>query len=250
MRVLSWNLFHGRDDPADLDYRRSLQSEFATLLAGFEWDVALLQEAPPRWFRPLTSATGSQGRLVKTSRNQLGFLRGWVADRFPDLIKSGEGGSNQILVRPPWTVSEQRNLTLARWPERRRMMWVRLRGPDGARLCVANLHASAHNPARSAQELERAADVAVAWSGEDPLLVGGDLNTRPREQPWIFERLEHQGFSAPTASDAIDHLLARGMRVIETPRRLPAKRREVAAPGADRVRLSDHAVVVATFEVE
>jgi endonuclease/exonuclease/phosphatase family metal-dependent hydrolase len=249
VRALTWNLFHGRDLPVDVDYKRSLHSEFAALLGRFDWDVALLQEAPPRWFRELAFRSGAQGRIVMTSRNQLGFVRGWIADRFPDLIKSGEGGSNQILFRPPWTVAEQRNLTLARWPERRRMMWLRLRHPEDSTVCVANLHASAHNPARSAQELQRAAEAALAWSGDAPLLLGGDLNTRPAEQPWIYERLAQLGFSAPTAPDAIDHLLVRGMRVTAAPRQLPAERREVVAPGADRVRLSDHAVVVATFDV-
>ena len=250
MRALTWNLFHGRDVPVEVDYKRSLRVEFAALLARFDWDVALLQEAPPRWFRELAFRSGAQGRLVKTSRNQLGPVRGFVADRFPDLIRSGEGGSNQLLVRPPWTFAGQRNLTLARWPERRRMMWVRLGHPGGASVCVANLHASAHNAARSAQELERAAAAALEWSGDDPLLLGGDFNTRPQEQPWIYEQLAQRGFSGPTAADAIDHLLARGMGVVEPPRRLSPERREVAAPGAARVRLSDHAVVVATFNVE
>ena len=116
MRALSWNLFHGRDLPVEVDYKRSLHAEFAALLARFDWDVALLQEAPPRFFRELAFRSGAQGVLVKTSRNQLGFLRGWIADRAPDLIKSGEGGSNQVMFRPPWTVVEERSLTLARWP--------------------------------------------------------------------------------------------------------------------------------------
>lgn len=251
MRALTWNLFHGRDLPVGgVDYKRSLHAEFAALLARFDWDVALLQEAPPRFFRELALGSGAQGWMVKTSRNQLGFLRGWVADRVPDLIKSGEGGSNQILFRPPWAAAETRTLTLARWPERRRMMWIRLREPGGATVCVANLHASAHNPARAAQEVEQAADAALAWSGGSPLVFGGDFNVRPSEQPWIFERLAERGFSGPTGEKLIDNLLARGMRVAEAPRQLPAERREVAAGGAPRVRLSDHGVVVATFEVE
>src|SRR4051812_19795431 len=176
VRALTWNLFHGRDVPVETDYKRSLHAEFSALLARFEWDVALLQEAPPRWFRELAFRSGAQGRLVKTSRNQLGFVRGWFADRAPDLIKSNEGGSNQVLFRPPWTAVEERHLTLAHWPERRRMMWVRLRRPDGPAVCIANLHATAHKPARAAQELERAADAALSWSGDDPLILGGDFN--------------------------------------------------------------------------
>jgi endonuclease/exonuclease/phosphatase family metal-dependent hydrolase len=249
VRTLAWNLFHGRDVPGEGDYRRSLHAEFAALLARFEWDVALLQEAPPRWFNELAVAAGAQARMVKTSRNQLGLLRGWIADRLPDLIKSNEGGSNQILFRPPWTVTAERKMTLAWLPERRRMIWLRLQHPGGSALCVANLHATAHRPARAAQELERAADAALAWSGSDPLILGGDFNVRPSEQPWIFERLAGQGFSGPTGPKLIDHLLARALDVTEAPRQLPAERREVPAGGAQRVRLSDHAVVVAAFDL-
>jgi endonuclease/exonuclease/phosphatase family metal-dependent hydrolase len=251
VRTLTWNLFHGRDVPlGGSDYKRSLHAEFAALLGRFEWDVALLQEAPPRFFRELAFTSGAQGRMLKTSRNQLGFLRGWIADRAPDLIKSNEGGSNQTLFRPPWMVAEERHLTLAWLPERRRMLWLRLQHPYAGSLCVANLHASAHKPARAAQEVEHAADAALEWSGEHPLLLGGDLNVRPSEQPWIFEALADRGFSGPTGPNAIDHLLARGMRVVEPPRQLPAERREVDTGAASRVRLSDHAVVVASFDVE
>jgi endonuclease/exonuclease/phosphatase family metal-dependent hydrolase len=249
VRALSWNLFHGRDLPVEVDYKRSLHAEFAALLARFDWDVALLQEAPPRWFPELALRAGARGRMVKTSRNQLGRLRGWVADRAPDLIKSGEGGSNQVLVRPPWTIAAERRLTLAHWPERRRMMWLRLEQAGGPSLCVANLHASAHNPARAAHEVERAALAALDWSGRTPLLFGGDFNVRPVEQPWLFDRLAERGFSGPTGPKLIDHMLVRGLRVSEAPHQLPPERREVTTGAVERVRLSDHAVVVATFDM-
>ena len=51
MRVLSWNLFHGRSVP---DSPRELLHEFADTLAGWEWDVAVLQECPPWWPAPRT----------------------------------------------------------------------------------------------------------------------------------------------------------------------------------------------------
>jgi endonuclease/exonuclease/phosphatase family metal-dependent hydrolase len=250
VRVLAWNLFHGRDLPGESDYRNSLQAEFAALLSRLEWDVALLQEAPPRWFQELAFKSGAQGRLLKTSRNQLGALRGWIADRWPDLIKSGEGGSNQVLVRPPWQVVEERHLTLARLPERRRMQWLRLEREHGAVLCVANLHASAHRPARAAHEVRRAAQAALEWSAGRPLILGGDFNVRPAEQPWLYDGLAAEGFSQPTGPRLIDHVLARGMSTIEVPHQLPAERREVTAGDAERVRLSDHAMVVAAFYVE
>jgi endonuclease/exonuclease/phosphatase family metal-dependent hydrolase len=140
-------------------------------------------------------------------------------------------------------------MTLARLPERRRMIWVRLQHPAGGDVCVANLHASAHNPARAAQELERAAEAALSWSGNTPLILGGDFNVRPAEQPWVYAKLAELGFSGPTGEKLIDHLLVRGLHVRDVPRQLPAERREVKTGDAQRVRLSDHAVVVATFDM-
>ena len=125
--AISWNLFHGRDFPPDPELRswrsrllridernethvqvnRDLSAEFATLLAGAAWDVALLQEAPPRFATPLARACGAESHRVLTSRNALGPLRGLLARQNPDLMASGEGGSNLTLVRnlvPPLAV--------------------------------------------------------------------------------------------------------------------------------------------------
>jgi endonuclease/exonuclease/phosphatase family metal-dependent hydrolase len=236
MRVLSWNLYHGR---ALVPAHRSLLEEFGSALDGFHWDVALLQEAPPRWFRELCRRTRSNGVLVETSRNWLPPLQSLLADLAPDLIKSWEGGSNQILVRHPGRIAEHRRLTLARRPERRRMQWTRLDVPGAGRVCVANLHASAGLPERAGPEVLRAAQAACSWSGDDPLVFGGDFNLRPARQPEPFAQLrERFGLGEPTGPRAIDHLLVRGLRVAERPRQLP---------DAERMGLSDHAPVLAEF---
>jgi endonuclease/exonuclease/phosphatase family metal-dependent hydrolase len=216
---------------------RPLFDEFARLLDRFEWHVALLQEAPPRWLRPLARRLGASGALTLTSRNLLPSVQGRLAESNPDLLASSEGGSNQLLVRG--RVEEVRRMTLARRPERRRMLWARVELPE-ARLSVANLHASAGLPLRAAAEVER---------GGDPLVFGGDLNLRPAREPepfvWLRERF---GLSDPTAPDAIDHVLVRGLDVVERPRRLPPEARELVEPGGLRLRLSDHAPVVAAFD--
>ena len=139
MRVLSWNLYHGRDfppDPALLTRRsrvfglternathaqvnRPLLREFAHWLAGSDRTVALLQEAPPRWFEALARLTGSGGALALTSRNLLPALQWRLADLNPDLLASSEGGSNQILVRhpaPPMLKPMTSARSMARWP--------------------------------------------------------------------------------------------------------------------------------------
>lgn len=268
IKVLSWNLYHGRDfppDPALFTWRsrlfrvternathaqvnRVLLDEFAEVLDGFDWDAALLQEAPPRWFAELARRTRSNGVRVLTSRNYMPPLQRVLADLNPDLIASSDGGSNQILVRSPGRITEHRRLTIAWRPEQRRMHWARIALADGPRLCVANLHASAGLPAQASIELVRAAETAVDWSGGDPLVLGGDLNVRPKRTPAPFDTLrERFGLVEPTAPDAIDHLLARGLRIEERPKRLAPEDRELVEPDGRRIRLADHAPVIATF---
>ena len=80
-----------------------------------------------------------------------------------------------------------------------------------------------------------------------PLLFGGDLNLRPAESPAAFEELaERFGLTPPTAPGAIDHLLSRGLEVVEAPWRWPPERREVRCDDL-ALRLSDHAPIEATF---
>jgi endonuclease/exonuclease/phosphatase family metal-dependent hydrolase len=270
MRVLSWNLYHGRDFPPDsalftlrsrllrvternathVQVNRLLRDEFTGWIAKHDWDVALLQEAPPLWFRGLGRRAHANGVRVHTSRNLLPPLQRLAANLNPDLIASWEGGSNQLFVRVPGRILEHRTLTLATRPERRRMVWAHVRLASGQTVCVANLHASAGLPEKATGELIAAAASAVEWSAGDPLVFGGDLNLRPARNPLPFAELrERYGLGDPTGPHAIDHVLARDLDVVERPRRLPAEDRELAQPGGLRLRLSDHAPVIATFEV-
>ncbi len=253
LTAIAWNLFHGRDFPPDpqlrtwrsrllrLDERnethvqvnRDLTAEFATLLAGAGWDVALLQECPPRFAEPLARACAAEAHAVLTSRNSLGVLRGLLARQNPDLMASGEGGSNLTLVRVPGRlggIAERRELTIREGePERRAMAFTR----TASGLCVANLHATNDRPKLAAAEVLKAARAAREWAGEAPLLFGGDLNLRPAENPEVFARLrEELGLAGPTAPEAIDHLLSRGLEVREAPARLAAAAARAAVRGA------------------
>ena len=228
-----------------------LLEEFAGWIAERPWRVALLQEAPPRWFPELARRAGAHGTLALTSRNFGAPIRRLIADLNPDLIASNEGGSNQLLLRPPGRMRDVRRETLALLPERRVMQFARLELGEGPRLCAANLHASAGLPRAASAEVERAAELAVEWAGADPLVFGGDLNLRPKSEPEVFERLrERFGLVPPTGPNAIDHLLARGLEVHEPPARLAPEEREVPAPDGLRIRLSDHAPVLATFDMK
>jgi endonuclease/exonuclease/phosphatase family metal-dependent hydrolase len=169
VRVLTWNLYHGRSVPPA---GRDLLEEFTTLIAGWEWDVALLQEVPPWWPRPIAERAGASARWCVTSRNQLLFARRFVAERWPDLIKSGGGGANAILVRGARIV-EHREERLRWRPEGRWMHAVRLE--DGTWL--GNLHAAKQPRPRPERDIARAADALGRWSrGAPAVVLGGDFN--------------------------------------------------------------------------
>jgi endonuclease/exonuclease/phosphatase family metal-dependent hydrolase len=207
---LTWNLYHGRSPkPAG----RSLLNEFSAALAGWEWDVALLQEVPPWWPPKLAAATGAQERTVLTSRNSLLWLRRLISDLNPDILKSNGGGANAILVRGD--VLDHRWVELTRTPERRVAHAVRL--ADG---WIVNVHSSTHRDEWALRDTRR----ALEWAPAPLLLFGGDVNLRhPPELPGLVH----------VAGNHVDHLFTTGR------------------PGRDaavleRGRLSDHPPVAIT----
>jgi endonuclease/exonuclease/phosphatase family metal-dependent hydrolase len=191
VRVLTWNLFHGRAVPPA---GRPLLREFAAALAGWEWDVALLQEVPPWWPQALARATGAEAYAVRTSRNALLPVRRALAARRPDLVKANGGGANVILARLPVVAHARRRLALL--PERRWAHGVRL--ADGG--WVVNLHATVRPPERAAADVERAAAAAGRWAAGSPLVLGGDFNLRRPEVPGLRRAAGHY----------VDHVLVAG----------------------------------------
>jgi endonuclease/exonuclease/phosphatase family metal-dependent hydrolase len=217
VRVLTWNLYHGRTVPPS---GRSMLDEFTAALAGWEWDVALLQEVPPWWPPMLARAAGADERTQLTSRNWLLPVRRWISERNPDILKSNGGGSNAILVRGE-PMLEHRPARLRRRPEAR---WV-----HGVRLAsgwVVNVHSHNRPEALALADTHAAIEVAREWAGDAPLVFGGDVNLR---RPPDFPGLVHVG------GNHVDHLFTNG--------RPAAAPREVL----DRGTLSDHPPVAVTL---
>jgi endonuclease/exonuclease/phosphatase family metal-dependent hydrolase len=217
MRVLTWNLYHGRSVPPS---GRSLLNEFAAALDGWEWDVALLQEVPPWWPPLLARAAGAQERTQLTSRNWLLPLRRAISVRNPDILKSNGGGANAILVRGD--IREHRAERLRRLPEAR---WV-----HGVRLTDASWAVNVHSHNRPEQlalaDTRAAVEHARRWAGGARLIFGGDVNLkRPPELPGLV----HLG------GNHVDHLFSDG--------RVAAGKRQVL----DRGPLSDHPPVAVTL---
>ena len=218
MRVITWNLFHGRALP---NAGHDLQPQFTAALAGWAWDVALLQEVPPWWPAAIGRACGASARSALTSRNTLAPLRRLVAQHAPDLIRSNGGGCNAILVRGA-AIIDHRVVVLRRRPERRVAHVVCL--ADG--VWVANLHGQVHSEAHAQADLAVAATALDGWAGKQaPVILGGDTNTRrPRA-----------GTLAVLGGHDVDFVLARGWR------------REGPPAILERGTLSDHAPVSMTL---
>jgi endonuclease/exonuclease/phosphatase family metal-dependent hydrolase len=222
LRVLTWNLFHGRSVPAT---RADLMEQFAGTLEGWGWDVALLQEVPPWWPAAFARTLGVDERTVLTSRNGLLPLRRAIAVRWPNLIKSNGGGSNTILVRDR-AITQHRALRLCWWPERRWMHAVRVKptGASGGGVWIGNLHASGLDRS-AARDSERAGSALLAWADGEPALLGGDFNlASPRVEGFMHAGGNH-----------VDHVLTASMSA-------------AAVVALDAGRLSDHAPVLATVE--
>jgi endonuclease/exonuclease/phosphatase (EEP) superfamily protein YafD len=128
------------------------------------------------------------------------------------------------------------------------MHWARVELPEVGRVGVSNLHATASRPAQASAEVLAAAEAAARWSGGDALVFGGDFNLRPETEPEAFAALRDRlDLREPTAPNAIDHVLSRGLEITASSRRLAAERHEVTEPDGLRVRLSDHRPVAAEF---
>ena len=186
---------------------RPLAAEFAAAIAGWEWDVALLQEVPPWWPEPLAATAGATARSALTSRNSFLWLRRAIAARNPDLLAANGGGCNALLVRGI-AIGEHRERELTKRPERRVMHGVAL-GEAG---WVVNLHGSTHPPEQRRADLMTAAATALEWAASGPLVFGGDLNSTQPAMPG----LRH------VAGNHVDHVFTEGRPALSEPEVLDA----------------------------
>jgi endonuclease/exonuclease/phosphatase family metal-dependent hydrolase len=216
MKVLTWNLFHGRSVP---ETKHTLLDEFTDKISGWDWDVALLQEVPPWWPPALARAAGAEQRTVLTSRNALLPLRRWIAERRPDLVKANGGGANAILVRGE-EIAAHAALRLRWRPERRMLHGVHL---AAAGIWVANVHATANPKELARADMLRCGETVTRWAGDVPALIGGDANV---PDPTVA------GFN-DAGGHRIDRFFTRGALAVATPVRT-----------LERDGLSDHAPVL------
>ena len=202
------------------------------MLAGAEWDVALLQECPPRFAGAAGAGLRRRGapgaHLAQLARRPARARR--PPQPRPDRLRRGRlepdpGPRRRARSAGSSSGASWRSTTGGRsggrWPSP---------APPPA-LCVANLHATNDRPELATEDVLRAAEAASEWAGDAPLLFGGDLNLRPGESPGVFDELrERFGLAAPTGPRR-DRPPARprAWRSSSRPRPWPPERRELRA---------------------
>ena len=262
--VRTWNLFHGNTVPPG---RGSRLEEMVRLAVADGPDVVCLQEIPLWALELLDDWSGMVAVTEEAAPARIGPLPSTAAigrrltSLNPGLLRSAfSGQANAILVRPPLRVVASDAIVLnsrafraaqAEWlelPRLARLAWakerrvchaVRLAGPDGATMTIANLHATAYrpDPRLADAELLRAATFADAVAAPGELLVlAGDFNVRAGRSRTLDELTGSEwGFSGP--GPRIDHVLVRGGEAGPA-EAWPDERRRVGG-----ALLSDHAPV-------
>ncbi len=294
--VITWNLFHGQDGSrlgptlGSILRRRTLDDGFA-IHRNRKWvdemgeviraqapTFAALQEVSPQAVDRLARVTG-MAPVRAIMRPLIGplWLRGWLADRNPDLWRTHEGTANVVLAAPGWTPDPAGTWTLRHNPPffaarhghrlriglRERIHWIleprrlvcgRFRRADGRTVSVVSIHC--HNSlvwdvigaevARVLPQILERVDPA------EPLVVAGDFNAAGRRHPAIAQMLD-AGFDEATVDELVlDHVFSRNLTVLEPPRPLDTEVRSLTVPFGDATRsvlLSDHELVRAEFRL-
>jgi endonuclease/exonuclease/phosphatase family metal-dependent hydrolase len=267
--VRTWNVFHGNAVPPG---RSAFLRDAVELVSADEPALVCLQELPAWALERLDDWSGMRSFGAVAARPSLGPFPSTAAlGRRITSIHNGRlrsefsGQANAILAaRSLRPLGEQETIVLndrsfrraqARWLELdllTRLAWakerrvchaVRLALPDGRKLLVANLHATASRDRRlSDAELFRAATFADALADPDDVcIVAGDFNVTVDTSRTLDDLIGSEwGFSAP--GPAVDHILVRGATP-EAAVTWPLERRR----RGERL-LSDHAPVEVRIE--
>lgn len=294
--VITWNLFHGQDGSrlgptlGSTLRRRTLDNGFA-IHRNRKWvdemgeviraqapTFAALQEVSPQAVDRLARVTGMTPvrSLMRPLVGPL-RLRGWLADRNPDLWRTHEGTANVVLAAQGWTPMAADTWTLRHnpplfamrhghrlrigWCERihwitepRRLVCGRFRRDDGRTATVVSIHC--HNSlvwdVIGAEVARVLPQILGRVAPDEPLIVAGDFNAAGRRHPAIAAMLD-AGFAEASVDDLVlDHVFVRNLEVLKPPHTLPTATRSLTVAFGDRTRtvlLSDHEIVRAELRL-
>ena len=216
-------------------------SEFAAVLSAARWDVALLQECPPRWAPRLAAACDATMHRTLTSRNWLASIRGPAGAPEPRPARllggrlqpdPGPGAARRSASR------DRRELLLRRRPERRKVDFARP-GPGALR----------RQPARQRPRPARRGRHPPRRRGRGRLgrRRPADPGRRPQPAPDATAAStpsspSGSASSAPPPPRRSTTCWPAASRSSSPPRAWPPEAREVPFDGL-AIRLSDHAPV-------
>jgi endonuclease/exonuclease/phosphatase family metal-dependent hydrolase len=228
--VRTWNVFHGNAVPPE---RHAFLEEMVRFATSDEPDILCLQEVPI-WALARLGAWSSMTSIgAVAARPRLGSARPGklITGLHHGRLRSAlTGQANAVLVQHTLRVSDEGSFTLSRRGEGERRVCQTLRIDDVG--LVANLHTTTE---LADEQFQRAAVAVQELAGADgPVILCGDMNTRPEEGK-TYGDLHEWGYSTP--APGIDQILVRGLP--STPPFVwPEDRRRI-----DGRLLSDHAPV-------
>ena len=231
--VRTWNLFHGNAVPPQ---RRAYLEQMVRLVTADAPGVVCLQEVPVWALDRLAAWSGMQvfGAVAARPRLRSARLGQVLTDLNHGLLRSAvTGQANAILLSPELAAPERWWSLLSKPGEGERRVCQALRVETLG--VVGNVHVTTE---LAEAQLRRALDLVELYAHPGaPIVLAGDLNTRPGEGT-VYDELAARGFSEPAPE--IDQILVRG--VPSTPPGIwPEERRRV-----DGRLLSDHAPVELT----
>jgi endonuclease/exonuclease/phosphatase family metal-dependent hydrolase len=214
--------------------------------------VVLVQELPVAVLPRLDDWTGYRTFGAVAARPRLpAHLAHRLTEWRPQLRSALEGQANAILVAPDLAARDHTELVLnprrfrkreaerLALPLRARVAWawerrivhaVRVSFAGSRTALVANLHATHYRPDKrlADAELLRAATFAdgVAEPGE-PIVLAGDFNVTVVSSPTLRQLATAEWGFTP-AGPGLDHVLVRGLEVVEPETPWPPERREHA----------------------
>jgi len=228
LRVLSYNIHHGRGTDGVVDLER-----IAGVIRGCAADVVMLQEVDDR--------TDRTGGIDQTA--ELGRITGLHAEFGRQIDYQGGRYGQAILCRTP--LEEPRVHVLPGAPDRETRIAFAVRTVVAGRsLVLVGTHLHHRDPAA---RLEQARALEAVDFGAGPAILGGDLNAMPESEPlaallasWRSTTAEPQPtFPAGQPTRQIDFILYRAGGVLE-----PGEVRVLDEPVA-----SDHRPILVTFTV-
>jgi endonuclease/exonuclease/phosphatase family metal-dependent hydrolase len=228
LRVLSYNIKHGRGMDGEVDLARA-----GALIRKLNPDLVVLQE--------IDKGVQRSGREDQMAR--LSELTGLEA-RFGAFM-AYQGGHYGIGLLSRFPIIESRNHKLPEGAEPRSALDARVQLPGGSELMLANVHLYATEEQRLAQARHLVETYAEL---ELPMILAGDFNSEPGgavmsliEQHWtdVKKGADKLTFSSTDPSKEIDFILHR-----------PAKRFEVVSIEVlDEPLVSDHRPVLAVLRL-